>query len=119
MKASGLTDAALVFQVDGRGRFGPFQPSIPMSASRLSTLFQQSFGQPPVVTARAPGRVEFIGNHTDYNGGAVLGVAIDRGIEVAAAPATAGRFRVRSIGGATPVELSGPPPVRLTGKDAW
>src|SRR6478736_9677322 len=90
-----------------------------MSASRLSGLFQQSFGHSPAVTARAPGRVEFIGNHTDYNGGAVLGVAIDRGIEVAAAPATAGRFRVRSIGGATPVELSGPPPARLTGKDAW
>ena len=90
-----------------------------MAASRLSLLFQQSFGRPPAVTARAPGRVEFIGNHTDYNGGAVLGVAIDRGVDVAAAPAPAGQFRVRSTSGAAPVELSVPPPARLAGKDAW
>ena len=91
----------------------------PMSASRFSGLFQQSFGRLPTVTTRAPGRVEFIGNHTDYNGGAVLGVAIDRGVEVAAAPAPAGQFRVRSTSGAAPVEFSSPPPARLEGKDAW
>lgn len=38
--------------------------------------------------ARAPGRIEFIGNHTDYNGGTVLGAAIDRGVWVALAPRT-------------------------------
>jgi galactokinase len=32
--------------------------------------------------AFAPGRVELLGNHTDYNQGVVLGVAIDRGIKV-------------------------------------
>jgi galactokinase len=32
--------------------------------------------------ASAPGRVEFIGNHTDYNGGWVLGAAIDRRVDV-------------------------------------
>jgi len=90
-----------------------------MSASRLSAQFEQSYGRPPAVTTRAPGRVEFIGNHTDYNGGAVLGVAIDRGVEVAAAPAPAGKFRVRSTSGMTPVEFSSPPPERLTGDSAW
>ena len=90
-----------------------------MSASRLSGLFQQSFGSPPTVTARAPGRVEFIGNHTDYNGGAVLGVAIDRGVEVAAAPNSSGHFRVRSTSGAPAVELSIPPAPRLEGASAW
>lgn len=90
-----------------------------MSASRLSALFQQSYGRPPAVTTRAPGRVEFIGNHTDYNGGAVLGVAIDRGIEVAAAPAPAGQFRVRSTSGAPAVELSSPPPTHSEGNAAW
>jgi galactokinase len=90
-----------------------------MSASRLSGLFQQSFGRPPAVTTRAPGRVEFIGNHTDYNGGAVLGVAIDRGVEVAAAPAPAGHFRVRSTSGAPAVELAAPPSARLEGAAAW
>src|SRR4029450_3741499 len=32
--------------------------------------------------AYAPGRVELLGNHTDYNGGIVLGAAIDRGLTV-------------------------------------
>lgn len=35
------------------------------------------------VFASAPGRVEFIGNHTDYNGGGVLGATIDRRVQVA------------------------------------
>ncbi|MFP4229310.1 MAG: galactokinase [Salinivenus sp.] len=34
------------------------------------------------VWASAPGRVEFIGNHTDYNGGWVLGATIDRRVDV-------------------------------------
>ena len=34
------------------------------------------------MSASAPGRVEFIGNHTDYNGGWVLGATIDRRVEV-------------------------------------
>jgi galactokinase len=36
-----------------------------------------------IVTARAPGRIELLGNHTDYNEGFVLGAAIDRGVTVA------------------------------------
>ena len=40
----------------------------------IAAQFRSTYGNPPTVVARAPGRVEFIGNHTDYNGGAVLGV---------------------------------------------
>lgn len=36
----------------------------------------------PRVLGSAPGRVEFIGNHTDYNGGWVLGATIDRRVDV-------------------------------------
>ena len=36
----------------------------------------------PLISAYAPGRVELLGNHTDYNEGVVLGAAIDRGITV-------------------------------------
>ena len=90
-----------------------------MPSSRLREQFQQHFGHPPTVTTRAPGRVEFIGNHTDYNGGAVLGVAIDRGVEVAAAPGEPGHFRVRSTSGAAPVDFSAAPPPRLSGPSAW
>ena len=32
--------------------------------------------------AYAPGRVELLGNHTDYNEGVVLGAAIDRGLSI-------------------------------------
>lgn len=47
-------------------------------------LFKKTYGQEPQNCSFAPGRVEFIGNHTDYNGGDVMGVAIDMGVFVAA-----------------------------------
>jgi galactokinase len=46
--------------------------------------FGQIFGSEPEVVATAPGRVNLIGEHTDYNGGFVLPMAIDRRIIVAA-----------------------------------
>jgi len=48
--------------------------------------------------ARAPGRIEFIGNHTDYNGGTVLGASIDRSVWVAVAPRDDGQWRFGSEG---------------------
>ena len=39
----------------------------------------------------APGRVELLGNHTDYNGGVVLSAAIDLGISAADELAATGR----------------------------
>ena len=89
----------------------------PLSA--ITAQYQQAYGRAPTVVARAPGRIEFIGNHTDYNGGAVLGAAIDRYVWVAAAPNAAGRFRLRSTSGATPLDLATVPSGRLTGADSW
>jgi len=51
--------------------------------AKIIALFKEVYGFAPDIIARAPGRIEFIGNHTDYNGGTVLGAAIDRGIWVA------------------------------------
>ena len=45
-------------------------------------LFQIYFPRQPVHYAFAPGRIEFIGNHTDYNGGLVMGAAVKEGITV-------------------------------------
>lgn len=53
--------------------------------SALLEKFRTAFDRLPEIIARAPGRIEFIGNHTDYNGGTVLGAAIDRGVWVALA----------------------------------
>ncbi len=52
---------------------------------------------------RAPGRVNLIGEHTDYNDGLVLPVAVDRSCVVAARPADA--IRVRSLDAGTVVDL--------------
>ncbi len=90
-----------------------------LSVHTLSEQFRKHFSQAPVVFARAPGRVEFIGNHTDYNGGAVLGAAIDRTVTVLAAPAPTGQMRMRSTGGNAPVELAIVPGGRLNGDAAW
>jgi len=49
------------------------------SLSHVLELFQEHFGTAAQSRAFAPGRVEVIGNHTDYNGGTVVGTAIDRG----------------------------------------
>jgi galactokinase len=39
--------------------------------------FAAVFGAPPAAVARAPGRVNLVGEHTDYNGGLVLPVALE------------------------------------------
>lgn len=51
------------------------------------TAFQQKFGQPPQFLVRAPGRVNLLGEHVDYNAGLVLPAAIDRATWLAFSPA--------------------------------
>lgn len=46
--------------------------------------FGAAFGGAPTVVARAPGRLNLLGAHVDYNGGYVLPVAVDRDVTVAA-----------------------------------
>ena len=55
----------------------------PAPLSRATHEFVRRFGTAPTQVARAPGRVNLIGDHTDYSEGFVLPMAIDR--EVAAA----------------------------------
>lgn len=50
--------------------------------------FTQTYGHAPVIAAYAPGRIEVLGNHTDYNEGYVLSAAIDRGIVFMLAPSS-------------------------------
>ena len=58
--------------------------------------FTELFGRPPLVTADAPGRVNLIGEHTDYNGGFVLPVAIPQRTRVELAPRDGNRVRAWS-----------------------
>jgi galactokinase len=82
-------------------------------ALAAGALLQQRWGQPPAWLAAAPGRVNLIGEHTDYNDGFVLPMAIDRHVVIAAAPpATPGRPRLRlysrELDGEVEVRLDGP-----------
>ena len=58
--------------------------------------FRERFGHQPLGIWSAPGRVNLIGEHTDYNKGFVLPFAIDRRTLVAAGPRDDGRLRVSS-----------------------
>lgn len=53
---------------------------------KTSQIFKKQFGQPPTHFFRAPGRVNLIGEHTDYNDGFVLPCAINYHTVIAAAP---------------------------------
>ena len=60
-------------------------PSAP-PLQRARQAFEAAFGSPPRHLVRAPGRVNLIGEHTDYNGGFVLPCAIDYATVIAASP---------------------------------
>ena len=62
---------------------------------RLREVFPEVEGSAPLAVLRAPGRVNLIGEHTDYNGGFVLPVAID--LEIRLAVAWTGDRRVRLV----------------------
>lgn len=75
--------------------------------------FERSFGTAHALLVQAPGRVNLIGEHTDYNDGFVLPCAIDRGTVIAAATHSDPTVRVvaADMGGAidefridTPIE---------------
>ncbi len=53
-------------------------------------LFHEAFGAAPRAAASAPGRVNLIGEHTDYNGGPVLPIAIAQRTTAAVGPAADG-----------------------------
>ncbi|MCU0352983.1 MAG: galactokinase [Cytophagales bacterium] len=60
--------------------------------SHIQQLFKERFGRQPLVV-RSPGRINLIGEHTDYNQGFVLPAATDKAVYVAMAPSEDGRCR--------------------------
>src|SRR3990172_2391321 len=67
------------------------------AAPRVDQAFRERFRQLPRYHVRAPGRVNLIGEHTDYNDGFVLPAAIDRFVVIAAAPADDRVLRLHSL----------------------
>lgn len=70
---------------------------MPLTARDAAEQFAQRFGGPPSLVVRAPGRVNLIGEHTDYNDGFVLPLAIDRAIWIALRPRDDRRVVVHSV----------------------
>jgi galactokinase len=71
--------------------------------------FAERFGREPSLLVRSPGRVNLIGEHTDYNLGYVLPAAIDRYTKFASAPRTDNRLNIYSetMGEGVQIDLDG------------
>ena len=89
------------------------------SLNKIRRDFAKVFGRKPAAVVRAPGRIEFIGNHTDYNGGTVLGAAIDRSVTVAIAPRSDRRWRFCSSLNGRVVSVPVGRPVKQKGARSW
>jgi galactokinase len=81
--------------------------------------FAETFGNPAQHAAIAPGRIEFIGNHTDYNGGRVIGLAVEQGILAMGRPRTDQKLLLKSLQGGACVTTDINCREPLTGDSAW
>ncbi len=64
---------------------------------RVLRSYEQHFGGTPTLVVQSPGRVNLIGEHTDYNDGFVLPMAIDRSAWIALRPRTDRQVAVYSL----------------------
>src|SRR5438034_8101869 len=92
--------------------------SLDSIAERSADLFDKCFGHPPRWLVAAPGRVNLIGEHTDYNDGFVLPMGIERYTVIAAAPNGTRQMNWRSA------TMDGPVVIKLDravqrGEPAW
>ena len=70
---------------------------MPLEKADIVARFDSRFHQSPRWVVRAPGRVNLIGEHTDYNDGFVLPLAIDRAVWIALRPRDDRRVAVYSV----------------------
>jgi galactokinase len=74
--------------------------------TRVREEFIKRFGEPPVSIVRAPGRVNLIGEHTDYNDGFVMPMAINRAMWIALRPRQDSRVVLHSLEFPRPTDFS-------------
>ncbi|MBG6180334.1 galactokinase [Arthrobacter sp. CAN_A1] len=97
-------------------------PPVTPAATDLAAAFTERYGDEPAGVWAAPGRVNLIGEHTDYNEGFVLPFAIDHSTRVAAALRTDRTVRVASTfsgAGEVTVNLDELQPGSVTGWAAY
>ena len=63
----------------------------------MTTAFVEYFDDTPTLWTQAPGRVDLMGSHTDYNMGYVMTMTVDRNTWIAARPRTDRTVRIRSL----------------------
>jgi galactokinase len=88
-------------------------------ARQVTDQFTKSYGRPPQWLAAAPGRVNVIGEHTDYNDGFVFPMAIDRYTVIAAAPSAGTRLQLRSTVDDAPAQVDLSQPLKPAPKGTW
>ena len=64
---------------------------------KLIEKFEKFYGKKPTVAAQAPGRLEILGNHTDYNQGFVLSCAVEQNTKFALAPVDGKHCRIKDF----------------------
>jgi len=94
--------------------------SLQKLAAETAQAFVKAYGRPPRWIVAAPGRVNVIGEHTDYNDGFVLPMAIEHYAVMAADRANDGKtvFQIRDTTGVDPVLVDLSLPIR-TGEPKW
>ncbi|MFO1265389.1 MAG: galactokinase [Rubrivivax sp.] len=85
----------------------------------MNAPFRERCGREPTCVARAPGRVNLIGEHVDYNGGRVLPMAIERETRVSVAPNGSRRVRAWSDAVAEPADIDLGQPLRPLAGHPW
>jgi galactokinase len=85
----------------------------------LRSRFKEVFGKEPVLISKAPGRVNLIGEHTDYNDGFVMPVAIQYATTVLGAPRDDREVRLFSVDFEAQVVFSLDQPLSKNGDRSW
>jgi galactokinase len=90
----------------------------PTISNRVKAAFQDRFRTDPAGVARAPGRVNLIGEHTDFNDGWVFPAAIERAVYLAAAPLAEPVLELAALDLNEEISLPLPDPAKPAGEQA-